>query len=637
MSKKLLSAGVLLSLVVTVLVGAGAITASAQDLCATVDALAVAGIISADKVAAAKAAAGCGVTAPVSASYTFTRDLTIGATGADVTALQNFLLSNGNTIPAGATGYFGTQTRDALAAYQAAKGITPAVGYFGPMTRASVNANTVVVAPTVPVVPTTPVVVTPVLAGGEGELNSFDTTTGTDSSVQEGQEEVKVLGIEFDAEDSDMMVNRVDVDVTVGNTAGASSQLDNYITEVSLMIGGEIVASQDVDEADEEDDIYSFRFTGLDSVVKEDTTAKMYVLVSAVNNIDGDDAGNDITVTIPVDGVRAVDASGLSDTYVSPALSDSFDVGEEDIADVTITESTDNPDASILVAEEDDESSEYTVFSFDIESEDAATEVNEIVIDVVSASSTVNNLIKDLILVIDGEEYEGDIVSTTATSTSYTFDIDGDIEIDTDDEISAEVKVVLNQQDGNYSTSGESLTFSLDGADQDIEDIASGDEIAITENVDGETHSIALVGINVTTTKSSTVTSVDGGNGDYVTHKFTLSVKSLEDTIYVPLTASTVGAAVGFDFDTMQTWTGATTINVVQTSDLDEVSSSVMIEKNQTATVEVSITFNPTSDGYYGVELNAVKFSETAGNVDLVFTAPDTSAFQTSNSFVTAD
>ncbi|HVW71899.1 MAG TPA: peptidoglycan-binding domain-containing protein, partial [Candidatus Paceibacterota bacterium] len=60
----------------------------------------------------------------------------------DVSALQSFLISQGYSIPAGATGYFGGQTRAALAAYQKAHGITPAAGYFGPRTRAYLTAHT---------------------------------------------------------------------------------------------------------------------------------------------------------------------------------------------------------------------------------------------------------------------------------------------------------------------------------------------------------------------------------------------------------------------------------------------------------------------------------------------------------------
>ena len=74
-------------------------------------------------------------------SATFTRDLSSGSTGADVTALQNWLIAKGFSIPAGATGYFGTQTKAAVAAYQASKGIAPAAGRLGPATRASVSSS----------------------------------------------------------------------------------------------------------------------------------------------------------------------------------------------------------------------------------------------------------------------------------------------------------------------------------------------------------------------------------------------------------------------------------------------------------------------------------------------------------------
>ena len=76
-----------------------------------------------------------------SASMTFSKDLTLGSSGADVTALQNWLISKGHAIAAGATGYFGAQTKAALSAYQASAGITPAAGYFGPITRAKVNGS----------------------------------------------------------------------------------------------------------------------------------------------------------------------------------------------------------------------------------------------------------------------------------------------------------------------------------------------------------------------------------------------------------------------------------------------------------------------------------------------------------------
>ncbi len=79
-------------------------------------------------------------------SYSFYRDLTMGSRGEDVVALQNFLISTGYLVmPAGVDkGYFGELTKTALRNWQAARGITPSAGYFGPKTRAAIIGNDVV-------------------------------------------------------------------------------------------------------------------------------------------------------------------------------------------------------------------------------------------------------------------------------------------------------------------------------------------------------------------------------------------------------------------------------------------------------------------------------------------------------------
>ena len=78
----------------------------------------------------------------------FKSNLTTGSLGSEVKALQQFLNAHGYTGSASGAGSvgnetttFGGATRAALIKYQKAKGITPAVGYFGALTRAAINSE----------------------------------------------------------------------------------------------------------------------------------------------------------------------------------------------------------------------------------------------------------------------------------------------------------------------------------------------------------------------------------------------------------------------------------------------------------------------------------------------------------------
>jgi hypothetical protein len=82
------------------------------------------------------------------AVHAFKTDLQLGSLGSEVKALQQFLNAHGYTVAtsgAGSSGNettrFGAATKAALIKYQKAKGITPAVGYFGAKTRAAVGAD----------------------------------------------------------------------------------------------------------------------------------------------------------------------------------------------------------------------------------------------------------------------------------------------------------------------------------------------------------------------------------------------------------------------------------------------------------------------------------------------------------------
>ena len=75
-------------------------------------------------------------------SASFTRDLTVGSKGADVSSLQQVLINGGFLKAVSApTGFFGAATKAAVKAWQASVGL-PATGYFGPMSRAKLSTTT---------------------------------------------------------------------------------------------------------------------------------------------------------------------------------------------------------------------------------------------------------------------------------------------------------------------------------------------------------------------------------------------------------------------------------------------------------------------------------------------------------------
>lgn len=81
-------------------------------------------------------------------SSLLTRNLYFGLRGSDVKQLQQYLNANGFPLassgpgsPGQETELFGMLTRNAVIRYQKSKGISPSVGYVGPITRRSINGQ----------------------------------------------------------------------------------------------------------------------------------------------------------------------------------------------------------------------------------------------------------------------------------------------------------------------------------------------------------------------------------------------------------------------------------------------------------------------------------------------------------------
>jgi hypothetical protein len=527
-------------------------------------------------------------------------DLTIGSTGAEVTALQNILISNGYSIPAGATGYFGTQTQAALAAWQAAVGIAPAAGYFGPISRAKLNGMGGTGTGSGTGTGTGSGSSSDFLGGDEeGYLDEFEQVSQYSSEeVGEDEEDVAVLGVEFEATDADQMIERVTV---VFDTPTDNDDLEDFITDVSLWLDGDELDRKDIEDCsyDSGDDEYTCRFTGLEGVVEEGELAELVVGVTGVNNVDSADEGDGWTVNIPADGIRAVSPNGVDDTYDATEYDEPFTVASFASAndvELKVSQSNDSPDSTVVDVDTTSDTDGIELLVAELEADGSDIMISEIPVNLVATGvSDVDAIANRLTLEIDGEEYS-ETVSTSAANAVVTFD-NVDIEIADGDTVTVRVLADINDTGENSFDDGDTLTASLRAIDVDnieAED-ESGEDLGATDLTGtalGEAMAFYDVGIMVSLVSvDETLTGNDGSDNDTGTFEIKVKVESFDGTAYV---AST---------------TAATIDNTVQGSSVG--ANLYVLDENGTPTVALvaqAVSFT-TGDG--------ASLSTGAGNIEL--------------------
>lgn len=523
------------------------------------------------------------------ACYAWTRDLSQGSNGADVMALQVFLNTNPATmvasVGAGSPGMetmtFGPATHGAVMKYQTANGISPVAGYVGPITRASIAAKCSGTTPpgTTPPGTTPP----PGASGDEGQLTEIDNnTSGVESSLDEGEEDVKVFGAEMEAQDSEMTLERVDVDFTFVDAGNGSDNLEDYITEVSLFLGDDKLATLDVDEADVDDeatgdfttaadanDVYSFRFVGLSERIDEGDTAELYVAVSAVNNIDTADESDDWAVLIPDGGIRAVDGAGISDTYVDASDLDeeNFSIGAADAGDIDLTASASDNEDRILVLNADADTDGVEVMSFTVESQASDNVIQDLtlVFATTTATSTLfSSVIDSVHLMVDGAEVGSESISgSLAANETAVFD---NIDVDVADGEEVEFTVEVDFKDDADTREGFAFNVTVDASEINAED-GEGDDVTVAGDVTGGDLELRTSGISVEFVSADETTRVGSiaGDPDIADLTIIFDVTAVgDDDVYIDADLATAGAipAVGDGFfwaTTTQSTTGTST------------------------------------------------------------------------------
>lgn len=358
-------------------------------------------------------------------------------------------------------GKFGPLTKGSFMAFQASKGVK-VDGIIGPVTAAQLAACS----GTTPTTPTTP----GTLNGGAGVLDLSSTSTDVESDVEEGATE-KVLGIEAEADGSDIAVTNVKVTLSTATTSG-STRIEKYIDEVSVWLGDKEVGSVDADEFSKNGTTYSKNITLSGAKISEDDKENLYVGIKALSSVDDENA----TINVSVSEIRYTDGTGaiLIDSYTD---SETFGFDAEGVKDeLSIKSSSKNPEASTIKIKENDKSDDMLVLAFNLEADDDSSDINvmdmPITIDLTGTSATLGSVINEVYAKVGSKEFKADrITAATATTGTYNVEFDDDFVIDSGDKEEVEIYVVFNKQDGNYAIGStikatvDSDTILAEGAD----------------------------------------------------------------------------------------------------------------------------------------------------------------------------
>jgi len=576
--------------------------------------------------------------------YSFTRDLTVGSQGADVTALQNYLAAKGYFNVA-ATGYFGSITAQAVAAWQSAAGITPAAGYFGAVSRAKYNSMCSS---------------TPMgddddngdddddFSAGDGEeasLEDYRASDGNDTDLEEGGSEQEVMEFEFDVNDADVEVQRVEVTFDFTGTNSGENDPWKVFDGATLWMDGEEVASAD-DLSDEDNwdeqsgtDVYSFRFNGVDAVVGAEEKAEFVLSVDVQDGVDGaNTAGaNEWDIYIDDNGIRALDEAGI-DQYTGDDT-ETVELSLEEAGgddELSLSESDDDVDAMVLEVDDSANSDWQTLAKMQL-SADMDIQINDFPISVALNQSgandeTYNDVVNDLMLVIDGEEYDDFDVTGAGTATAtVTFDLDNeDVVIGDGDDVEVEVKAEFKAISGTFD---EGTTVTVNASSGlfetiDAEGVDSGEDLDSTQlsgSYEGEEHTLRSSGIVLALVDTNAESPV---GSDEAQAEFTIefTVESFGADYYIEKNAArdaTGDVDEGVNFvieDSAGTEYSTTTVTV--TSDLQksgntngDTATHYKVSEGQTRTFTLTVSLDnegasSEGEGYYRVRMTGVAFDE---------------------------
>jgi hypothetical protein len=287
---------------------------------------------------------------------------------------------------------------------------------------------------------------------------------------------------------------------------------------------------------------------------------------------------------------------------------------------LTIKDSSDDPDATIIQVDENDNSGFLTIFAFDLEASDSPVDItlNRVPVTIQTGAASVADVVSDVRLVINGNTYtQYTWTSNSPTSATLSFDTVGYV-LDAGNLVTVEMQVEFKSQEGNYEQ-GETISAST--ATANYEAVAE-DGVALVGSATGDTPSLRSTGATlefVSSTESLKANSDTTTADDEGVFVLKFDVTAFETDLWINKTAGfgvTMGTAganfLVVDSSGVPIVAGTSTAALSSTADTD--GTQYKVAEGETETFTLTVNYDPETAGFYHVQLYSLNWATTPIN-----------------------